>query len=350
MTDRELEQWIMASGALAEELRAEADRVRRQTVGDAVHVRGIIEFSNFCRCNCLYCGLRRDNHRLARRRMSFEQIVETAVLAERLGLGTVVLQSGEDLWWTAEGVAELIAEIKRRTHLAVTLSLGEREAWEYALWREAGADRYLLKHETADPELYRRLHPGASFENRLECLETLAELGYQIGAGCIIGLPGQTPASLAADLRLLQCFEVHMAGLGPLIPHRDTPLAHAPTGSLAVTLNMLALARLLLPDLMLPATTALETAQPGGQLAGLKAGANVLMPNLTPRDQATLYEIYPGRPGPLRPVLAEVQRIQRVIKEAGRSVGRGPGHSPRATDHPLSRHQPVAAEPGRQSA
>ncbi|MBC7286437.1 MAG: [FeFe] hydrogenase H-cluster radical SAM maturase HydE [Armatimonadetes bacterium] len=329
MTDREIEKLVLATGKLAAELRAEADRVRHQTVGDAVAVRGIIEFSNVCRCNCLYCGLRRDNKRLLRQRMAAEEIIETAKQAEEMGLGTVVLQSGEDESWTAEKLAEVISEIKRQTRLAVTLSVGEREEWEYRLWREAGADRYLLKHETADRELYQRLHPGASFDNRLACLETLAELGYQVGAGCIVGLPGQTAASLVADLRLMERLNVHMAGIGPLIPHPHTPLAHMPVGSVEIVLNMLALTRLLIPDVMLPATTALETAAPGAQVVALQSGANVIMPNITPRHHAVAYEIYPGRRGAKLPVEAEVDRAKRVVAAAGRTLDNGPGHSPR---------------------
>ncbi|MCX7598639.1 MAG: [FeFe] hydrogenase H-cluster radical SAM maturase HydE, partial [Armatimonadetes bacterium] len=311
------------------ELRGEADSVRRRTVGDEVHLRGIIEFSNYCRCHCMYCGLRAENQALRRYRMRAEEIVQAAEEAERLGLGTVVLQSGEDLAWTAEGLAEVVAQIKSRTSLAVTLSVGERETWEYRLWREAGADRYLLKHETSDPALYARLHPGASFENRLRCLETLFELGYQVGSGCIVGLPGQTPRSLAQDLLLLQRLGVHMAGIGPLIPHPQTPLAAMPVGPAEITLNMLALTRLLIPDVMLAATTALETAMPGGRLAGLRAGANVIMPNITPRQYASFYEIYPGRTGARLAEADEVGKALQVIAAAGRKPAHGPGHSPR---------------------
>lgn len=330
MTVRELAQLIVARGQQAEDLRAEADSVRRKTLGDDVHLRGIIEFSNHCRCNCRYCGIRRDNGNLTRYRMDPSEIVEAAELVARFGLGTVVLQSGEDLWWTADRLADVIERIKARTGLAVALSVGEREEWEYRLWRQAGADRYLLRHETSDPELYARLHPGASLDNRLRCLDTLAELGYQVGAGCIIGLPGQTPESLARDLLLLERGRVHMAGMGPLVPHPHTPLAAMPAGPVDVTLNMLALTRLLIPDVMLPATTALETVGQDGRLAGLRAGANVIMPNLTPRSYARLYEIYPGKKAPTIEIAQEVDRALQVIQAAGRGVGTGPGHSPRA--------------------
>jgi biotin synthase len=332
MNAHELARLIAARGASAEDLRARADAVRHDTVGDAVHLRALIEFSNHCRCHCAYCGLRADNDHLRRFRLHPQEILATACEAERLGFGTVVLQSGEDLWWTADRLADVIAQIKSATSLAVTLSVGEREAWEYRLWREAGADRYLLKHETADRALYERLHPGASFDNRIGCLGTLRELGYQVGAGCIVGLPGQTPMSLAQDLLLLERLRVHMAAIGPFIPHPQTPLADAPPGDVETTLNMLALARLLIPDLLLPATTALETLEPRARLRALRAGANVIMPNVTPRPAAQLYEIYPGRAGARADIADELQRIRDLIRAAGRSVAEGPGHSPRAPE------------------
>lgn len=329
MRDTELARLVGATGAAAAALRAEADRMRQAAVGDAVHLRGIIEFSSHCRGCCHYCGLRAQNTGLARYRMSASEMVEAAVLGEKLGVRTVVLQSGEDLWWTAERLAQVIADIKTRTRLAVTLSVGERQEWEYRLWREAGADRYLLKHETADPDLYARLHPGASLADRVRCLETLGELGYQIGSGCIVGLPGQTPEILAADLRLLQRLQVHMAGIGPLIPHPQTPLADVPAGSVETTLNMMALLRILVPDVMLASTTALETLMPGGRLAGLEAGGNVIMPNITPRQYASFYDIYPGKRAPQLSVQEEVARARAVVEAAGRFVAEDPGHSPR---------------------
>lgn len=330
MTRAELAQLVAAEGERAEQLRAEADALRARTVGDEVHLRGIIEFSSHCACHCEYCGLRADNAALPRYRMSAEEIVTAAEEAARLGLGTVVLQSGEDAWFTAERLAEIIAQIKSRAPLAVTLSVGEREAWEYALWRDSGADRYLLKHETADADMYRRLHPGASLERRLRCLETLAELGYQVGSGCIVGLPGQCAENLADDLLLLSRLNVHMLGIGLLIPHPQTPLGDMPLGSAEVNLNMIALARLLIPDVMAAATTALETAMPGGRLAALRAGANVIMPNVTPRKYASFYEIYPGKRAPRISIPEEIARARAVIRDAGRVPGTGPGHSPRS--------------------
>ena len=329
MTDRELRELVVAEGPAAAELRAAADRVRRETVGDDIYLRGIIEFSSHCRCECEYCGLRASNSGLARFRMSPAQVVAACREIAGLGFGTAVLQSGEDTWWTAERVADLVREIKRQTPLAVTLSLGEREASDYRLWREAGADRYLLKHETANRALYGRLHPGASYERRLACQEALFALGYQVGSGCIIGLPGQTPEILVEDLRLIEARCYHMCGIGPLIPHAATPLGALPVGSVEITLNMMALARLLVPDIMLPATTALETAQAGARLQAVRGGANVLMPNLTPREFAGDYDIYPGKRAPHLSLPQEVARTLTIVREAGRAVGPGAGHSPR---------------------
>jgi biotin synthase len=242
---------------------------------------------------------------------------------------TVVLQSGEDDWWTAGRLADVIARIRTETPLAVTLSVGERPEEDYRLWREAGADRFLLKHETADPELYATLHPDGTLAQRVRCLEVLAELGYQIGTGCIVGLPGQTVESLADDLLLARSLNVHMAGIGILIPHADTPLAQLPPGSAQTNLNMMALARLLIPDLLLASTTALETGMPGGRLAGLQAGGNVIMPNATPRKYAADYDIYPGKAAPKDMIERDVARARDVIALAGRYVATDPGHSPR---------------------
>jgi len=330
MTRDEITALIGARGAEAEELRREADEIRRRGVGDVVHVRGIIEFSNYCRCHCAYCGLRHDNAGLERYRLEPPEIVDTAGFIASLGFGTVVLQSGEDMWWTAQRLAGVISDIKAATGMAVTLSVGERDAADYRLWRDAGADRYLLRHETADPELYARMHPQASLENRVRCLENLMELGYQVGTGCIVGLPGQSAESLAEDLLFMQRLNIHMGGPGPLIPHPDTPLGSEPAGAVETVLNMMALVRLLIPDIMMPATTSLETALEGGRMAGLQSGANVIMPNLTPRSVAAKYEIYPGKKAPSIDVRTEVQRVRDLIDAAERTMGTGPGHSPRA--------------------
>lgn len=329
LTRRELVDAIQATGSAAEELRAEGDRVRRETVGDEVHLRGIIEFSSYCCRHCAYCGLRAESGDTRRYRVPPAEVITAACDAEALGLRTVVLQSGEDEWWTAERLADMVAQIKGQTQLAVTLSIGERSKEEYRLLREAGADRYLLKHETSDPQLYARLHPGTSLRERVGCLETLAELGFQIGTGCIVGLPGQTVESLADDLLLARRLNVHMAGFGLLIPHPSTPLSALTMGSPELNLNIMALARILIPDLLLAATTALETGMPGGRLAALRSGCNVIMPNVTPRQYAADYDIYPGKAAPRISVEEEVAKAKATIAAAGRTLSAGPGHSPR---------------------
>lgn len=331
LSRQELIEAIQLTGHEAQDLRQRADEVRRATVGDEVHLRAIIEFSSYCLRRCRYCGLRADNEGLVRYRIPPDEIVEAASHAYGLGFGTVVLQSGEDEWWTAERLADVVRRIKQETDLAVTLSVGERPRRDLEMWREAGADRYLVKHETADPALYAAMHPDSTLQQRRDFLLLAYELGYQVGSGCIVGLPGQTPEVLAQDLELLASVPVHMAGIGPLIPHPETPLADVPVGSAETTLNMMALARLLIPDIMLASTTALETVMVGGRKAGLMAGGNVIMPNLTPRRYASLYEIYPGKRAPKITVDDEVVRARAVIAEARRTISKGPGHSPRVT-------------------
>jgi len=306
-----------------------ADEVRRRYVGDEVHLRGIIEFSNHCVRNCHYCGLRAGNRSLARYRMTPAEMVAIAERAAGLGLGTVVLQSGEDPYWDAQKLAAVIGEIKRRTGLAVTLSVGDRPREDYARWREAGADRYLLKHETADPDLFRRLRPGTTLGGRLQCLRDLRELGYQVGSGNMVGLPGQTLASLADDIVLLQELDVEMAGIGPFLPHPQTPLWRAQPGSVDLTLRVLAVARLALPWAHLPATTALGTADPEGRQKALRCGANVIMPNVGPTEYRPLYQIYPGKICLTDRAESCLVCLHRMVRDLGRTVGRGPGHSPK---------------------
>ncbi|MBE3576208.1 MAG: [FeFe] hydrogenase H-cluster radical SAM maturase HydE [Limnochordales bacterium] len=327
-------------------LFAAADRVRRAAVGDAVHLRAIIEFSNHCERSCWYCGLRRFNRKLPRYRMTVDEVVEAARAAIALGFRTVVLQSGEDSWYDERTICTIIRRIKAISlpsssgTVAITLSLGERPRAEYAAFREAGADRYLLKHETADPELYRRLHPGMSFTNRKECLHWLRELGYQVGSGNIVGLPGQTVSTLAADIGFLSELDVEMAGIGPLIVHPETPLgklversngkeAGLPADAVTMTLRTVAAARLLLPLAHLPATSALGTADPRGRQRALQAGANVVMPDLTPTRYRRHYEIYPNKICIFEDPSSCFNCLSRMITGLGRFVATDPGHSPK---------------------
>lgn len=326
LTGEELKALLSSEdGEVYEELRCEADRVRRQWVGDAVHLRGIIEFSNFCRRGCAYCGINRHNRGLPRYRMPPEEIVETARRAVKLGFKTVVLQSGEDPFYTTELLAEVVREIKK-AEVAVTLSVGERPPEDYQAWREAGADRYLLKFETSDSRLYARLHPGCSLDQRLRCLRSLKELGYQAGSGNIVGLPGQSVDTLAKDLLLMRLLRLEMAGIGPFIPHPGTPLGGYPAGSVELTLKVLALARLMLPWAHLPATTALGSLQQDGRQLGLKGGANVLMLNLTPAEYRRLYEIYPQKAEAAEEPEQLYRQYRDLVEGLGRPVAEDYGH------------------------
>ncbi|MGV8079628.1 MAG: [FeFe] hydrogenase H-cluster radical SAM maturase HydE [Syntrophales bacterium] len=319
-----------------EALGEAADAVRREAVGDAVYLRGIVEFSNFCRQNCLYCGLRRDNRDVVRYRMDEDTVLAAVRGIRDRGIGTVVLQSGEDPAYSRDDLCRIIGRIKDETGLAVTLSVGEWSREDYRAFREAGADRYLLKHETASPDLYRRLRPGCVLENRLRCLKDLRDLGYEVGAGNMVGLPGQTPEILADDLLLVRSLDADMLGIGPFIPHPGTPLAGLPGGNLARTLRVLALARLLTRNTNIPATTAVGTLQPEGRIRALRAGANVVMPDFTPESLRARYDIYPGKSTvPDGDIL--LARLREDLALLGRQIGAGPGGRPGRTGPPRER-------------
>lgn len=275
-------------------LLKEADDVRRKNVGDAVHLRGLIEFSNICRNNCLYCGIRRDNKYLSRYRMNEEELIETARRGADLGFKTIVMQSGEDMYYSAERMCRIVEAIKK-FDVAVTLSMGERTYEEYKAFKEAGADRYLMRIETTDKDLYHKLDPEMSWQHRYECLQMLKELGYELGSGSMVGLPGQSVESIADDLLFMQKLEVDMAGIGPFIPHQQTPLKDAAGGTLDLALRTMALMRIMLPDINIPATTAMESLHPQGRIKALQGGANVVMPNITEGEYRKLYELYPGK-------------------------------------------------------
>jgi biotin synthase len=301
-----------------------ADTARRRGVGDEIFFRGIIEFSNICERDCLYCGLRRSNHRLGRYRMSDEEILATARRIRDEGIGTVVLQSGEDPFFTAEKLSDLIGRIREETGLIVTLSVGERPLADYQVLRQAGSSRYLLKYETASPDLYRRLRPGSFLADRLLCLKALSESGYEVGTGNMVGLPGQSPELLADDLLLMKDLSADMLGIGPFLPHPETPLATFPAGDLSMTLKVLAVARLLTRTTNIPATTALGNLDPMGRLMALQAGANVVMPDFTPPAYRNLYEIYPGR-NKTEDASEFLGRLKVDIARIGRIIGRGAG-------------------------
>ncbi len=305
-----------------------ADRVRRDYVGDGILLRGIIEFSNVCRNACAYCGLRRDNTTLRRYRLSREEILATAENIWRAGVKTVVLQSGEEDNLDAGWLGRIIEEIKSRFDVAVTLSVGERERQDYARWKEAGADRYLLKIETSDPMLYEDLHPGMKLQNRIRCLGDLAELGYQTGSGNLVGLRGQSVESLAGDAVFFKKGDFDMISVSPFIPHPQTPLADEPVGDLQMTLKMTALTRIVSRNAHIPATTAI------GSLRGrderpraLGVGGNVLMPNFTPAPYRQQYEIYPNKRCVAEEPGACPNCMEHMVAALGRFVDRSKGHS-----------------------
>ena len=269
---------------------------KKEHYGLDVYMRGLIEFTNYCSQNCMYCGIRRGNTDVDRYRLTKEEVLECCQDGFKLGYRTFVLQGGEDKWYTDERLVDIIKAIKSNyPETAVTLSVGERNYESYKALFEAGADRYLLRHETASPEIYSSIHPDMSFENRRQCLENLKEIGFQVGAGFMVGLPGQGNKELVMDLRYLKQLDPEMVGIGPFIPHKKTPLGEEVGGTVEKTLIMIALTRLMLPKVLLPSTTALGTVDPQGREKALKAGANVVMPNLSPTEQRLKYELYENK-------------------------------------------------------
>lgn len=285
---------ILKSNEYNDQLFKAADRVRKSYVGDEVHLRGLIEFSNICKQNCLYCGLRKDNKNLKRYRLDVDTIYDFARKAKSYGYKTVVLQSGEDSYYTTPMLTEIIKKIKS-LDMAITLSIGEKSYEEYKVYKEAGADRYLLRIETTDKDLYEKMDPGMSFENRLRCLKDIKALGFELGTGSLVGLPGQTIESIADDLLFFKEIDADMIGVGPFIPNEDTPLKYEEGGAFELSLKVMALARLLMPDINIPATTAMETLNKQGRILALQSGANVVMPNVTEGEYRKLYALYPGK-------------------------------------------------------
>lgn len=274
-----------------------AVELRQVHYGDAVYVRGLIEFTNYCKNNCYYCGIRCGNAKARRYRLTESQILDCCRTGYDLGFRTFVLQGGEDPAYTPSRIGTLVGQIKEEfPDCAVTLSVGEQPRQVYEQWFAAGADRYLLRHETADEGLYSHLHPQSlSLANRLRCLEDLKQIGYQVGCGFMVGAPGQTSARLAKDLKFISEFKPHMVGIGPFIPQKDTPFGGEKAGTLELTLFLLALIRLMLPQVLLPATTALGTIHPRGRELGILAGANVCMPNLSPQSVREKYALYDNK-------------------------------------------------------
>ncbi|TGE38238.1 [FeFe] hydrogenase H-cluster radical SAM maturase HydE [Desulfosporosinus fructosivorans] len=309
-------------------LYSHALKTKQKYYGNKVFLRGLIEFSNICRQDCLYCGIRASNAKVERYRLTPGEILGCCDIGYDLGYRTFVLQSGEDLWYTAEILGALIQEIKKRyPEVAITLSIGERRVETYQSLFASGADRFLMRHETASKDLYEKLHPTMHFEDRQACLSTLKDIGYQVGAGFMVGLPGQTFADLAEDLRYLSEISPDMIGIGPFIPHSETPLGTEKGGTLEDTLVMVALARLLIPGSLIPATTALGTLNPQGRELALKAGANVLMPIITPTSVRKQYALYENKIcGDDKPEDCRYC-IERRIQAAGFEMDLGRGDS-----------------------
>ena len=294
----EYEQLIVLRDDEAKDLQALlATQKRKPIFGDAIYTRGLIEISSICKNNCMYCGIRRDNKNAERYRLSKEEILTCADEGYELGFRTFVLQGGEDAFFSDDVLCDIVASLKKdHPDCAVTLSMGERSRESYKALYESGADRYLLRHETADRAHYEMLHPkDMSFDNRMRCLTDLKDIGYQVGCGFMVGSPFQTAKTLAQDLFFIKQFKPDMCGIGPFIPHHSTPFKDEAKGSLELTLFLLSVIRLMQPDILLPATTALGSINPRGREKGILAGANVVMPNLSPVSVRKKYELYDNK-------------------------------------------------------
>lgn len=280
-----------------EYLYAKSSEVAKSVYGNKVFLRGLIEFSNYCKNDCIYCGIRRSNKNVERYRLNKDDILVCAKAGYELGFRTIVLQSGEDLSFNDEDICDIVRSIKDEyPDIAVTLSIGEKSYESYKKYYDAGADRYLLRHETINEKHYEKLHPEEmKLSNRIECLKNLKEIGFQVGCGIMVGSPYQTVENIVEDLRFMKEFEPHMIGIGPFIAHKDTPFKDEKSGTLEDTLHLLAIIRLMLPKVLLPATTALGTINPLGRELGIKAGANVVMPNLSPTNVRDKYMLYDGK-------------------------------------------------------
>lgn len=307
-----------------------ADKIRKEHCGEGIALRGIIEFSSFCVRECFYCGLNKHNRKLERYRMNKYELFKAVEYLVSRDIKTVVLQSGEDEGLDVLWLKDIIENIKSRFDLAVTLSVGERSAQDYRAWKEAGSDRYLLKIETSDKKLYSSMHPRMDFNQRLDCLSVLAKLGYQVGTGNIIGLPGQRLKDIAKDIIFFKQGDFDMIGIGPFIPHGDSRFSGEKKGDALLTLKAIALTRILTRNAHIPATTALGSLDKDYRWEGLKCGANVLMPNFTPQPFRRLYEIYPGKRCVEEPVGACNSCMACAAQSLGRFIDYSKAHSLKA--------------------
>lgn len=310
------------TGPLSEYLFAAARFVREPFYGHKVFLRGLIEFTNYCKNDCYYCGIRRSNTNAVRYRLTKAEILHACKIGYANGLRTFVLQGGEDMYFTPERMTDIISAIKENyPDCALTLSVGEKEYDEYKSYFSAGADRFLLRHETADNLHYQKLHPQEmSLAHRLNCLKELKEIGFQVGAGMMVGSPYQSMDNLITDIKFLSAFKPHMIGMGPFIPHNQTPFKNKAAGNVELTLVLLSIIRLLLPKVLLPATTALATLSENGTIKGLEAGANVIMPNISPTDIRNLYTLYNNKKITGGESLEGINNLKAMLKQHGYEV------------------------------
>lgn len=310
-----------------------ACKIQQNIFSNGIYIRGLLEISSFCRCNCLYCGIRKDNSSAERYRLSDSQIFERCEYGYSKGFRTFVLQGGEDLYYSANHVASIITKLKQKyPDCAVTLSLGERDYQTYKLWKNAGADRYLLRHEAASPTLFKKLHPlNQTLENRIECLFNLKELGYQVGSGFMVGSPFQTIENIADDIIFLQKLQPQMIGIGPFIPHNKTPFANyniynndkessLHPSSVDLTLFLISLLRIIFPFALIPATTALNTLNKNGRKEGILSGANVIMPNLSPLSTRKKYDLYEGKNRNGIETADELEKLKTEMNQIGYKI------------------------------
>lgn len=307
-----------------------AQEIAIAVFGRKIYFRGIIEFTNFCKCDCYYCGIRKSNKACQRYRLDLDDILACCAEGYENGFRTFVLQGGEDGWFNDERMCEIVCAIKEKyPDCAVTLSLGERSFESYKALKDAGADRYLLRHETADAVHFGELHPKAqTLDSRMQCLKDLKALGYQTGCGIMVGTPGQTPAVIAKDMKFMEEFQPEMIGVGPFLPHKDTPFRDENKGSVELTLFVLALCRIMLPEVLLPSTTALGTVETDGRKQGVLAGCNVVMPNLSPISVRKKYMLYDEKAGTDITAAEGIALLKRQMEEIGYEVEVGRGDAP----------------------
>lgn len=312
-----------------EYLRQKAEAECQRVYGNNVFIRGLIELTNYCKNDCYYCGIRCSNKKANRYRLTKQQILECCEIGYELGFRTFVLQGGEDPYFTDERMVDIVSAMRQKyPHCAITLSLGERSRESYEALFKAGANRYLLRHETATKQHYEQLHPAQmSFEHRMECLRTLKEIGFQTGCGFMVGSPGQTIEHIVRDLRFIKEFRPHMVGMGPFLSHHDTPFCDMPNGTAELTVYLLSIVRLLLPEVLLPATTALGTVQQDGRKQGVLAGCNVVMPNLSPLSVRKSYMLYDNKISTDEESAQSVEKLKRQMESIGRTVAVARGDS-----------------------